>query len=205
MRLQVFFNKLLGLYRFFRTKTHFLLSGLIALSVACTGVICLKAGMFPMPDPRHNSWGLLLNFTVITPHLMLIGLLKDRHSSGLRTYLIFSIMLLLLLSLLPSWLGSGTLQRLIHVATLVPVGVIGFSFWRVAAYDVPEFLGGAEAALLLLFIVISFECLIVMKLLMVRDVFFGDLEHFSKQLHLPLTPFKLSFPFRLVCRGCSVD
>jgi hypothetical protein len=55
-----------------RRKTNFLLSWLIGLSVACTGVMTLKAGMFPMPDPRHNSWGFLQNLTIITPHLMLI-------------------------------------------------------------------------------------------------------------------------------------
>ena len=120
----------LGLYRVFRRKTHFLLGWLIGLSVACTGVICVKAGMFPMPDPRHNSWGFLLNFMIITPHLMLIGLWKHSHSSVVRAYLIFSIMLLLVLSLVAPWLGRGTLQRLIHVTTLVPVGVIGFLFWR---------------------------------------------------------------------------
>jgi hypothetical membrane protein len=120
----------LGLYRVFRRKTHFLLGWLIGLSVACTGVICVKAGMFPMPDPRHNSWGFLLNFMIITPHLMLIGLWKHGHSPVVRVYLIFSIMLLLVLSLVAPWLGRGTLQRLIHVTTLVPVGVIGFLFWR---------------------------------------------------------------------------
>ena len=120
----------LGLCRVFRRKTHFLLGWLIGLSVACTGVICVKAGMFPMPDPRHNSWGFLLNFMIITPHLMLIGLWKHSHSSVVRAYLIFSIMLLLVLSLVAPWLGRGTLQRLIHVTTLVPVGVIGFLFWR---------------------------------------------------------------------------
>src|ERR1700722_9657345 len=120
----------LGLYRVFRRKTHFLLGWLIGLSVACTGVICVKAGMFPMPDPRHNSWGFLLNFMIITPHLMLIGLWKHSHSSVVRAYLIFSILLLLVLSLVAPWLGRGTLQRFIHVTTLVPVGVIGFLFWR---------------------------------------------------------------------------
>jgi hypothetical membrane protein len=125
-----------GLYRSFCTKTHILLSWLIGLSVACTGVMCIKAGMFPMPDPRHNSWGFLQNFTIITPHLMLIGLWKKSDSSGLRTYLIFSITFLLLLVPLISrrnsisWLETGSLQRLINVATLVPVGVIGFFFWR---------------------------------------------------------------------------
>jgi hypothetical membrane protein len=126
----------LGLYRSFRTKTHILLSWLIGLSVACTGVMCIKAGMFPLPDPRHNSWGFLLNFTIITPHLMLIGLWKQSHSSGLKAYLILSITYLFLLGLLMRrrnsifWLEGGTLQRLIAVGTLVPIGVTGYFFLR---------------------------------------------------------------------------
>jgi hypothetical membrane protein len=126
----------IGLYRSFRGRTNIILSGLIALAVAFTGVMCIKAGVFPMPDPRHNSWGFLQNFTIIAPFLMLIGLWKRGRSVGLRTYLIFSITFLLLLVPLMnrrnsiSWLGGGTLQRLIAVGTLVPVGVIGFFFRR---------------------------------------------------------------------------
>src|ERR1700719_518212 len=117
----------LGLYRVFRRKSHFLLSLLIGLSVACTGVVCLKGGMFPLPDPRHSSWNFLLNSTIIIPHLMLIGLWKRTHSSGLRTYLICSVTLLFLLAPLTS---LRTLQRLIALGTLVPVGIVGFFFWR---------------------------------------------------------------------------
>jgi hypothetical membrane protein len=126
----------LGLYRSFRKKTHILLSWLIGFALACTGVMCLKAGMFPMPDPRHNSWGVLQNFTIVMPHSMLIGLWKQSGSWGLRTYLIFSITSLFLLTLLIShrssipWLENGTIQQLINAATLVPVGVVGFFFWR---------------------------------------------------------------------------
>ncbi len=119
-----------GLYRVFRRETHFLLSWLIGFAVACIGVMAIKAGMFPMPDPRHNSWELLQKFILITPHLMLIGLWKKRNSSGLRIYLILSITLLLVLGPLGSRIGRGTLQRLIAVGTLVPVGVTGFAFWR---------------------------------------------------------------------------
>jgi len=126
----------LGLYRSFRRKTHVLFSWLIGFSVACTGVMCLKAGLFPMPDPRHSSWEVLQNFTIIIPHLMLIGLWKQSHSLSLRIYLIFSVTFLFLLTQLISyrssisWLESGTIQRLTNVATLVPVGVVGFFFWR---------------------------------------------------------------------------
>jgi hypothetical membrane protein len=119
-----------GLYRIFRRKTHFLLSWLIGLAVACMGVMILKAGMFPLPDPRHNSWGFLQNAIIITPFLMLVGLWKQNHSSGLRTYLILSTTFLVILVPLSSRLGRGALQRLIAMGTLVPVGVIGFAFWR---------------------------------------------------------------------------
>lgn len=128
----------LGLYQVFRWKTNFLLSCLIGFAVACIGIMGVKAGMFPMPDPRHNSWELLQNFIIITPHLMLLALWKQSHSSGLRIYLILSIALLILLVPLSSRLGRGTFQRLISTGTLVPVGVVGFSFWRELRREAPD-------------------------------------------------------------------
>jgi hypothetical membrane protein len=128
----------LGLFQVFRRKTNFLLSSLIGFAVSCIGIMAVKAGTFPMPDPHHNSWELLQNFIIITPHLMLLGLWKQGHSLGLRTYLLLSIALLVLLVPLSSRLGSGTLQRLISAGTLVPVGVVGFSFWRELRREAPD-------------------------------------------------------------------
>ena len=119
-----------GLYQIFRTKTHFLLSMLIGFSVACIGIMTIKGGMFPMPDPRHNSWGILQNFIIITPFFLLMGVLKQDQRWGLRIYLLLSVTLLFLLVPLGSRIGRGTLQRLITVGSLLPVGVVGFSFWR---------------------------------------------------------------------------
>jgi hypothetical membrane protein len=124
------FGAALGLYLVFRTKTSFPLSLLIGISVACTGIVCVRGGMFPMPDPRHSSWNVLQNLTIITPHLMLIGLLRRRESAALRIYLALSIAFLFVLSPLSSWLERGTLQRLIDVGTIVPIGVVGLFFWR---------------------------------------------------------------------------
>jgi hypothetical membrane protein len=118
-----------GLYQYFRTKTHFLISVLIGFAVACIGIMTIKAGMFPMPDSRHNSWGVLQNFVIVTPFLLLMGLWKQ-GSSGLRFYLLLSVTLLFLLVPLGSRLGRGTLQRLITVGSLLPVGVVSFAFWR---------------------------------------------------------------------------
>lgn len=125
-----------GLYQSFRSRTHILLSSLIGLSIACTGITSFKAGVFPLPDPRHTSWGFLLIFMIITPLLMLIGVWKQSHSLGLRTYLILSNVLLLFLVPLMSrkisvpWLEGGTLQRLFAFAIFVPIGVVSFFFWR---------------------------------------------------------------------------
>jgi hypothetical protein len=92
--------------------------------------MAIKAGMFPMPDSRHNSWGVLQNFVIITPFFLLMGVWKRGHSWGLRLYLLLSVTLLFLLVPLDSRLGRGTLQRLITVGSLLPVGVVAFSFWR---------------------------------------------------------------------------
>jgi hypothetical membrane protein len=119
-----------GLYQIFRTKTHFLLSMLIGFSVACIGIMTIKGGMFPMPDPRHNAWGVLQNFVIVTPFCLLMGVLKQAHRSGLRLYLLLSVTLLFLLVPLSSRIGRGTLQRLITVGSLLPVGVVGLAFWR---------------------------------------------------------------------------
>ena len=120
----------LGLYRVFRMKTHFLISLLIGFAVACIGIMAIKSGIFPMPDSRHNSWAVLQNFVIITPFFLLMGVWKRGHSWGLQLYLLLSVMLLFLLVPLDSRLGRGTLQRLITVGSLLPVGVVGFSFWR---------------------------------------------------------------------------
>ena len=120
----------LGLYRSFRGRTNILVSGLIGFSIACIGVMTVKASLFPLPDPRHNSWGVLFDFMLITPHLMLIGLWKKGQSPGLRTFLLGTIVFLLLLIPFAPSLGRGTLQRFLDAAILVPVGVVGFVFRR---------------------------------------------------------------------------
>jgi hypothetical membrane protein len=125
-----------GLFQAFRAKTRFLPSLMIALSVAIAGVMTLKAGMFPMPDPRHNCWPLLFNVIILIPFLMLIALLNRRGI--LRTYLICSIGLMMVLIPFKARLGPGTLQLLIAVATLLPIGVLGFFFWLEMRQSLPD-------------------------------------------------------------------
>jgi len=119
-----------GFFFAFRRRAHVLIAGLIAFAVACLGILSIKAGMFPMPDLRHNSWGLLQNFILVLPHLFLVGLWRERRRRALQIFLVLCVAVMFLLGPLSSRLGRGTLQRLINSATLLPVGVVGFAFWR---------------------------------------------------------------------------
>lgn len=122
----------LGLTLAFRRTTNLLLTALIGFSVAATGVLSIKAGMFPMPDPRHASWSFLSWLTIASPLLFLIGLWGRRGATAIRVYLGASIALILFL--LPFLMGRtasemlqpGTLQRLLAFASFVPVGVVGY-------------------------------------------------------------------------------
>jgi hypothetical protein len=97
-----------------------------------------KAGLFPLPDSRHASWGFLLALTIVTPLLLLIGVWKHQGATAIRLYLIASLALILVL--FPFMFGMvsttlsqlGTLQRLFALATFVPVGVVAYFFSRKA-------------------------------------------------------------------------
>jgi hypothetical membrane protein len=119
----------LGLYRGFRKMTSPTLSALIGLTIACTGIMTLKAGIFPLPDPRHNSWAFLFPLTILTPFLMLIAVWERGRGRGLRIHLTLSDLLLLLLIPFTGHFERGTLQRLIAVGTMVPVGIIALFMW----------------------------------------------------------------------------
>ena len=122
----------LGLTLAFRRSTNLLLAALIGFSVAATGVLSIKAGMFPMPDPRHASWSFLSWLTIASPLLFLLGLWGRRGATAIRIYLGASIALTLFL--MPFLMGRagaemlqpGTLQRLLAFAVFVPVGVVGY-------------------------------------------------------------------------------
>lgn len=122
-----------GLYRAFRAKANTVVAWLVGLAVFATGIMSVKAGIFPLPDPRHASWGFLVMFTIVTPLLLLIGVWKMRRLNLLRVYLMASVGLVLLLfpfmsgTISVTWPQGGTFQRLFAIATFVPVGVVGYA------------------------------------------------------------------------------
>jgi hypothetical membrane protein len=122
-----------GLFRALRAVTWTTLAALVALCVVANGVLSLKAGMFPMPDPRHASWQLLMFPILLAPLLLLIALW--RQGTALRVYLLCN--LVALLATLPFMFhkvapvfAEGTMQRIFAVVVFVPVGVAGYALLR---------------------------------------------------------------------------
>jgi hypothetical membrane protein len=122
-----------GLFRALRAVTWTTLAALVALCVVANGVLSLKAGMFPMPDPRHASWQFLMFPILIAPLLLLIALW--RQGTALRVYLLCN--LVALLATLPFMFhriapvfAEGTMQRLFAVVVFVPAGVAGYALVR---------------------------------------------------------------------------
>ncbi|HLY40206.1 MAG TPA: DUF998 domain-containing protein [Terracidiphilus sp.] len=122
-----------GLFLGLSNMTGLWLRILIAVGVVCNGVLSLKAGLFPMPDPRHASWQFLLFPILITPLLLLAA--TWRTSSWLRIYLVADVVCLLLTipmmmhRMAPLW-PEGTMQRLFAVLVMVPIGVVALALMR---------------------------------------------------------------------------
>jgi hypothetical membrane protein len=124
-----------GLFQSFRTMNNLRLSSLIALSVVYSGFLAVRAGLYPLPDPRHSSLKFGLTSPLLTTLLMLIATWEKDHLKGLRTYLFASVLLLVPVVVLLKgtltipWLPIGTLQRLLALGTYVPIGVVGVYFF----------------------------------------------------------------------------
>jgi hypothetical protein len=122
-----------GLFRALRTVTWTALAGLVALCVVANGVLSVKAGMFPMPDPRHASWQFLMPAILATPLLLLVALW--RLGVALRAYLLCNLVALILMvplmmhRMAPVF-AEGTMQRLFALVVFVPVGVAGYALVR---------------------------------------------------------------------------
>lgn len=123
----------LGLFRALQTVTWTTLAGLVALCVAANGVLSVKAGMFPMPDPRHTSWQFLMPAILAAPLLLLVALW--RQGVALRAYLLCNVVALMLMMPLmmhkmAPLFAEGTTQRLFALLVFVPVGVAGYALVR---------------------------------------------------------------------------
>lgn len=106
---------------------------LVAIGVLSNAILSIKAGLFPMPDPRHASWQFLLFPILITPLLMLAA--TWRISPGLRIYLLVDVICLFLLiplmmhRIAPIW-PEGIMQRLFAIVAMVPIGIVALVLLR---------------------------------------------------------------------------
>ena len=81
-------------------------SVLVTLLVAGFGVAMVMGGLFPMPDPRHNGYGLAMGLLLVPP-LMAWGLRKRPELRGLRIFLLANwVAMVLLFAIL---MGVGAL------------------------------------------------------------------------------------------------
>ena len=119
-----------GLFRALRAFTWTALAAVVALCVVGNGVLSIKAGMFPMPDPRHASWQFLMPAILLAPLLLLIALW--RQGTVLRIYMLINLVALILL--IPFMMhrvapvfAEGTMQRLFAIVVFLPIGVAGFA------------------------------------------------------------------------------
>lgn len=101
----------------------------ITIGVLSNGVMSVKAGLYPMPDPRHATWQFLLFPFLITP-LLLLG--ATWRAVWLRIYLLLDVFCLLclmpfMLHRVAPILPEGTMQRLFALVTFVPVGVVALA------------------------------------------------------------------------------
>jgi len=122
-----------GLFRALRFKTWTTLAAIVAVCVAANGVLSVKAGLFPMPDPRHASWQFLMPAILLGPLVLLIALW--RQGLLLRVYLALDV--LALLAVMPLMMhrvapvfAEGTQQRIFALIVFVPIGVVGWVLAR---------------------------------------------------------------------------
>ena len=103
---------------------------LIGMCLVLSGVGDIKAGIYPLPDPRHGSWGFLGIAMILVPVLLAATVWKLAGAKRLKVYLILSI--LLIGAMFPIMAGmidvdrsnyDGLIQRLFAVAVFPPIGV----------------------------------------------------------------------------------
>jgi hypothetical membrane protein len=125
-----------GLFLGLHSTTARWLRIFIAMGLLSNGVMSLKAGLYPMPDPRHATWQFLLFPVLITP-LLLLG--ATWRVLWLRIYLLLDITFLLclipfMMHRMAPILPEGTMQRLFAFVTFMPVGVVALALLRRRAF-----------------------------------------------------------------------
>lgn len=109
---------------------------LTCLALLSSGLASIWAGVFHMPDPRHNSGPLGVG-TFLLPILFVAAVWKLNEARAIRLYLVVN--LLLMVALVPIMSGAagidmlnygGLLQRIAALTLFPPIGVVAFFLLR---------------------------------------------------------------------------
>lgn len=132
----------LGFLRTLRlTGIHPVIAWLTCLSLVSSGLSSIWAGVFHMPDPRHNSGPLGIG-AFLLPLLFAAAVWKLKDARMLRLYLVVN--LLLMVALIPIMSGlagvnmssyGGLLQRIAAIILFPPIGVVAFFLLRKTPFN----------------------------------------------------------------------
>ena len=109
---------------------------LVVIALAAAGLAGIQAGVFALPDPRHNPRWLGAGLFVM-PLLLLLAVARMPGAGALRAYLALSLILLVAQFPLRAGLlgleertSMGLFQRLMALAVYLPIGVVAFFLFR---------------------------------------------------------------------------
>jgi hypothetical protein len=113
-------------------SAHPIIAWLTCLALVSSGLSSIWAGVFHMPDPRHNSGPLGIG-TFLLPALFAAAFWKLKDTRMLRLYLYAN--LLLMVALVPVMSGAlgvdmsnygGLFQRIAALTLFPPISVVAF-------------------------------------------------------------------------------
>jgi hypothetical membrane protein len=111
-----------------RLGTRPILAWLTAIALAMNGIGSIRAGLFPLPDPRHGSGPLLIGMLVL-PALLAAAVWRRKDARMIKRYLIATN--LLIVAMIPIMSGvagidthgyEGLFQRIATLAIFPPIG-----------------------------------------------------------------------------------
>lgn len=114
-----------------RIGTHPAWAWTTGILLALSSIGTIKAGIYPMPDPRHSSGGFLGMTMLLFPVALLAGLWKQSDAKGVKAYLGFAIVCIL--ACIPVVTGragidpqgnyKGLIQRVFAASAFPPIAV----------------------------------------------------------------------------------
>jgi hypothetical membrane protein len=125
-------------------RTPRVIVGLVVVALAAAGLAGIQAGVFALPDPRHNPRWLGAGLFVM-PLLLLLAVARMPRAGALRASLVLCLVLLVVQFPLRAGLlgleertSMGLFQRLMALAVYVPIGVVAFFLFRRMGSAPPE-------------------------------------------------------------------